>query len=51
MLERLLADPGSGLDQPAAVIVETVQGEGGINVAAPSGCAPGSGLRQRTACC
>ena len=34
-LERLLADQGSGLDQPAAVIVETVQGEGGINVARP----------------
>lgn len=31
--ERLLADSGSGLDDPAAVIVETVQGEGGINVA------------------
>ncbi|MEV5972153.1 diaminobutyrate--2-oxoglutarate transaminase [Streptomyces sp. NPDC051921] len=31
--EKLLADPGSGLDHPAAVIVETVQGEGGINVA------------------
>ncbi|SDK86724.1 diaminobutyrate--2-oxoglutarate transaminase [Streptomyces indicus] len=31
--ERLLADSGSGLNQPAAVIVETVQGEGGINVA------------------
>ncbi|MFF9428830.1 diaminobutyrate--2-oxoglutarate transaminase [Streptomyces sp. NPDC014746] len=31
--ERLLDDAGSGLDQPAAVIVETVQGEGGINVA------------------
>ena len=31
--ERLLDDPGSGLNQPAAVIVETVQGEGGINVA------------------
>ncbi|QDY76166.1 diaminobutyrate--2-oxoglutarate transaminase [Streptomyces qinzhouensis] len=33
--ERLLADQGSGLNQPAAVIVETVQGEGGINVARP----------------
>ncbi|MFE2015730.1 diaminobutyrate--2-oxoglutarate transaminase [Streptomyces sp. NPDC059491] len=33
--ERLLRDPGSGLDHPAAVIVETVQGEGGINVARP----------------
>ncbi|CAL9614526.1 Diaminobutyrate--2-oxoglutarate transaminase [Streptomyces sp. enrichment culture] len=31
--ERLLANEGSGLDTPAAVIVETVQGEGGINVA------------------
>jgi diaminobutyrate-2-oxoglutarate transaminase len=31
--ERLLADSGSGLNEPAAVIVETVQGEGGINVA------------------
>jgi diaminobutyrate-2-oxoglutarate transaminase len=32
-LEKLLADSGSGLNEPAAVIVETVQGEGGINVA------------------
>ncbi|MCO1654667.1 diaminobutyrate--2-oxoglutarate transaminase [Pseudonocardia humida] len=32
-LERLLADAGSGLNEPAAVIVETVQGEGGINPA------------------
>jgi diaminobutyrate-2-oxoglutarate transaminase len=31
--ERLLEDQGSGLDRPAAVIVETIQGEGGINVA------------------
>nr|AMY57901.1 diaminobutyrate--2-oxoglutarate aminotransferase beta subunit [Streptomyces sp. WS014] len=31
--ERLLEDQGSGLNRPAAVIVETVQGEGGINVA------------------
>jgi diaminobutyrate-2-oxoglutarate transaminase len=34
-LERLLSDRGSGFDHPAAVIVETVQGEGGINVARP----------------
>ncbi|MCB1262299.1 MAG: diaminobutyrate--2-oxoglutarate transaminase [Acidimicrobiales bacterium] len=33
VLEMLLADSGSGLDESAAVIVETVQGEGGINVA------------------
>ncbi len=31
--ERLLTDAGSGLEDPAAVIVETVQGEGGVNVA------------------
>ncbi|WP_024443290.1 diaminobutyrate--2-oxoglutarate transaminase [Mycobacterium sp. UM_WGJ] len=31
--ERLLDDSGSGLNEPAGVIVETVQGEGGINVA------------------
>ena len=33
MLEKLIEDPSSGLDLPAAVIVETVQGEGGVNVA------------------
>src|SRR5690606_35002494 len=32
-LERMLGDPSSGMDLPAAVIVETVQGEGGVNVA------------------
>lgn len=31
--ERMLDDPSSGLDKPAAVIVETIQGEGGVNVA------------------
>lgn len=31
--ERVLDDSGSGLNTPAAVIVETVQGEGGVNVA------------------
>jgi diaminobutyrate-2-oxoglutarate transaminase len=33
--ERLLQDSGSGLNEPAAVIVEGVQGEGGINAARP----------------
>ncbi|MEW2355110.1 diaminobutyrate--2-oxoglutarate transaminase [Spirillospora sp. NPDC029432] len=33
LLETMLDDSGSGLDKPAAVIVETIQGEGGINVA------------------
>jgi diaminobutyrate-2-oxoglutarate transaminase len=32
-LDSVLADSGSGFDRPAAVIVETVQGEGGLNVA------------------
>lgn len=32
-LDRLLGDASSGVDLPAAVIVETVQGEGGINAA------------------
>ncbi|HLR95080.1 MAG TPA: diaminobutyrate--2-oxoglutarate transaminase [Jiangellaceae bacterium] len=32
-LERLLTDAGSGLNKPGAIIVETVQGEGGINAA------------------
>jgi diaminobutyrate-2-oxoglutarate transaminase len=33
LFEKLLGDASSGLDLPAAVIVETVQGEGGLNVA------------------
>lgn len=32
-LRKQLNDPGSGVDIPAAIIVETIQGEGGINVA------------------
>jgi diaminobutyrate-2-oxoglutarate transaminase len=32
-LERVLEDSGSGVDKPAAIIVETVQGEGGLNAA------------------
>lgn len=32
-LDKVLSDSSSGVDTPAAVIVETVQGEGGINVA------------------
>ncbi|WP_246122691.1 diaminobutyrate--2-oxoglutarate transaminase [Pseudonocardia cypriaca] len=31
--EKLLGDSGSGLNEPAGVIVETVQGEGGLNPA------------------
>ncbi|MBX2806959.1 MAG: diaminobutyrate--2-oxoglutarate transaminase [Hyphomicrobiales bacterium] len=33
MLERQIDDPSGGMDLPAAVIIETVQGEGGLNAA------------------
>jgi diaminobutyrate-2-oxoglutarate transaminase len=33
LAERMLRDPSGGIDSPAAFIVETVQGEGGLNVA------------------
>lgn len=33
LLDRLLQDKSSGLDTPAAVLVETIQGEGGVNTA------------------
>lgn len=33
MMEKMIIDPSSGIDQPAAIIVEPVQGEGGLNVA------------------
>ncbi|MEC9345683.1 MAG: diaminobutyrate--2-oxoglutarate transaminase [Pseudomonadota bacterium] len=32
-MDRMLSNPSSGIDAPAAVIVETVQGEGGLNAA------------------
>jgi diaminobutyrate-2-oxoglutarate transaminase len=33
ILDSMIADPSSGVDLPAAVIVETVQGEGGLHAA------------------
>ncbi len=33
LLDGMLADSSSGMDLPAAVVVETVQGEGGVNPA------------------
>ncbi|MCA0201433.1 MAG: diaminobutyrate--2-oxoglutarate transaminase [Proteobacteria bacterium] len=33
LLAQRLRDPSSGLDAPAAILVETIQGEGGLNVA------------------
>lgn len=35
MLEKAISDPSSGVDHPAAIVLETVQGEGGVNVARP----------------
>lgn len=32
-IERMLDDPGSGVSLPAAIILETLQGEGGLNTA------------------
>ena len=35
LLDKRLSDSSSGLDAPAAILVETVQGEGGLNAASP----------------
>ena len=32
-IDRMLSDPASGIDKPAAAIVEVVQGEGGVHIA------------------
>ncbi len=34
-LRKMISDNSSGLDLPAAVILETVQAEGGVNIASP----------------
>lgn len=34
-LRKMITDKSSGLDLPSAVIVETIQAEGGVNVASP----------------
>jgi diaminobutyrate-2-oxoglutarate transaminase len=46
-IERLLEDSDTRLREIAAVIVETVQGEGGINVASPEWLSDLAGLCQR----
>jgi len=33
LLEQMLSDPSGGIDAPAAILLETVQGEGGLNTA------------------
>jgi len=35
LLDQRLSDPSSGLDAPAAILLEVVQGEGGLHVASP----------------
>jgi diaminobutyrate-2-oxoglutarate transaminase len=35
LLDRMLSDASGGIDAPAAIIMETVQGEGGLNAARP----------------
>ncbi len=35
-LEAMLSDKSGGIDAPAAILVETVQGEGGLNAARPA---------------
>lgn len=33
LLDQMLSDPSGGIDAPAAILLETVQGEGGLNAA------------------
>ncbi len=47
LLEKRLLDASSGLDAPAAIIVETVQGEGGLNAASDEWLRKIAGLAKR----
>jgi diaminobutyrate-2-oxoglutarate transaminase len=47
LLEACLDDPGSGVDVPAAIILETVQAEGGLHVARPEWLAGLAAIAQR----
>jgi diaminobutyrate-2-oxoglutarate transaminase len=47
LLAEMLADPSSGLDAPAAIVLESVQGEGGLNVASPRWLRRVAGLAAR----
>ena len=49
--EAMLQDGGSGMDVPAGVIVETVQAEGGVNVAPAHGSSGCVRSRSATASC
>jgi len=47
LIECLLADPSSGFDPPAAFLVETIQGEGGVNAASAPWLRQLAGLAKR----
>jgi diaminobutyrate-2-oxoglutarate transaminase len=47
LLDQRLSDPSSGLDAPAAILVETVQGEGGLNAASPQWLRAIAGIARR----
>jgi diaminobutyrate-2-oxoglutarate transaminase len=47
LLERQLEDPSSGVDLPAAILLECIQGEGGVHVASPDWLRRLSGLAAR----
>lgn len=46
-LDKRLADPSSGLDAPAAILVEVVQGEGGLNTASDAWLRKIAGIARR----
>lgn len=47
ILEKMLDDPSSGVDAPAAILVEGIQGEGGLNVASDRWLQAIAGLARR----
>lgn len=49
-LKTLLMDESSGIDRPAAILVEAVPGEGGINVAGKKSVAINSGNSKMRQC-
>lgn len=51
LLETMLNDASSGLDAPAAIMLETVQGEGGLTAASPNGSAASRRSPRITAHC
>jgi diaminobutyrate-2-oxoglutarate transaminase len=48
LLEKMLDDPSSGLDAPAAILLETVQGEGGLAAASPTWLRKIAGLARQS---